>query len=444
MVQLWKKAHIFGGGTFFDVRPHFALAAPAFGGTARTLYDMFRKDFKEEKGIGNQIVEKADYDTYMPSLHLTSMAGGSLRTNEDIDRKLEELVADPRTKIIIMSAALCDFDCLGIRRGEETTTDVGREHPRLKSNDFVDKYKMGIALELHPSEKLIGKIRRERKDIFLVGFKTTSGATDDEQFLAGLGLLKGSSCNLVLANDVTTRKNMIITPEEARYSSGRDRVETLQELYQMIQGRSRLNFTRSTVLDHAPLADWDTDERIPDSLRTIVNHCIKRGAYKPFNGKTVGHFATRVAEHAFLTSIRKTNFNELSDVGMVLVEAIPNSDKVMAYGAKPSVGGQSQRIIFNEHPGYDCIVHFHCPLKKDRAISARSQRLLECGSHECGQNTSDGLKEYGGVDTNTVKAVMLEKHGPNIVFNRHIDPNVVIDFIETNWDLDRSTSEVQI
>jgi hypothetical protein len=35
---------------------------------------------------------------------------------------------------------------------------------------------------------------------------------------------------------------------------------------------------------------------------------------------------------------------------------------------------------------------------------------------------------------------MLDNHGPNIVFNSNIDPTEVIDFIEANFDLDRSTS----
>ena len=444
MSELWKKAHIFGGGTFSHVRPHLALAAPAFGGTAQVLYDMFRKDFKEEQMIGDQLVKEADYSTYMPCIHKTAMAGGNMFTNEDVGDRLDKVIADPRTRIVIMSAALCDFDARYlsfIENGGEKVLPVGKDEPRLRTAD----YERGLSMGLKPSEKLIGKIRKDRKDIFLVGFKTTAGATEDEQFLAGLGLLKGSSCNMVLANDLHTRKNMLITPEEARYAVGEDRVETLRELYLMIQARSRLSFTRSTVITTGPLAQWDTDIRIPQSLRTVVNHCIERGAYKPFQGKTVGHFAVRVAENSFLTSIRKTDFNKLSEVGMVLVEATPRSDDVLAYGAKPSVGGQSQRIIFKEHPGYNCIVHFHCPLKKEvENMSTRSQKLLECGSHECGQNTSDGLKAYGGVDTNSIKAVMLEKHGPNIVFNRNIDPQRVIDFIETNFDLSRSTSEMQI
>ncbi|MGK3945590.1 class II aldolase/adducin family protein, partial [Streptomyces caeruleatus] len=92
------------------------------------------------------------------------------------------------------------------------------------------------------------------------------------------------------------------------------------------------------------------------------------GAYKPFNGVTVGHFACKVDDNTFLTSIRKTNFNDLSKVGMVKI-VTDGPDTVLAYGAKPSVGGQSQRIIFKDHPNYDCVVHFHCPIKSSSKVN---------------------------------------------------------------------------
>ncbi len=107
----------------------------------------------------------------------------------------------------------------------------------------------------------------------------------------------------------------------------------------------------------------------------------------------------------------------------------------LSFGAKPSVGGQSQRIIFNEHKDAECIVHFHCPVKENNVgIPIREQRPYECGSHECGKNTSDGLKEFDGI-----KAVMLDEHGPNIVFNRNIPAEKVIQFIEHNFDLSQKT-----
>jgi hypothetical protein len=86
----------------------------------------------------------------------------------------------------------------------------------------------------------------------------------------------------------------------------------------------------------------------------------------------------------------------------------------------------------------DCIVHFHCPPKPEAKLSVRDQAPYECGSHECGQNTSRGLKE----EIPGIKCVYLDNHGPNIVFNRNIEPEKVIKFIEDNFDLTKSTDGV--
>jgi hypothetical protein len=37
---------------------------------------------------------------------------------------------------------------------------------------------------------------------------------------------------------------------------------------------------------------------------------------------------------------------------------------------------------------------------------------------------------------------MLDKHGPNVVFSRHTDPDEVIEFIERNFDLSGRTDEL--
>lgn len=41
-----------------------------------------------------------------------------------------------------------------------------------------------------------------------------------------------------------------------------------------------------------------------------------------------------------------------------------------------------------------------------------------------------------------IKAVMLDRHGPNVVFPKNIDPAKVIAFIEANFDLAGRTDNV--
>lgn len=404
-----KKVIIIGGGTVSHVRSHLSLAAVSYGSTAKLLHSFACQQFEN---MDNQLV-------------LTKMAdsNSSIETVEQLSAYVDTLIIDNTVKVIFFTAAVCDFN------GSIDDVPSGKYSTRLETRSAT----VG-AIQLTATEKIINKIRKHRKDIFLVAFKTTCNDEIDIQFAKGLLMLKQNSANLVLANDVGTRNNVIITPEEGVYKNFIDRNQCLWELVRMAYYRSHLSFTRSTVVDGQPIA-WSSS-MIPISLRNTIDWCIKQGAYKTFNGVTTGHFAVKLSTNEFLTSIRKTNFNDIEKNGMVMVRT-DGEDQVIAYGMKPSVGGQSQRIVFNTFPDVDCIVHFHCPLKEkpESDIPVVSQFEYECGSHQCGQNTANGLKKFGDI-----YAVMLDNHGPNIVFNSKLDSQSVIDFISNNFDLTKSSS----
>lgn len=430
-----KRVYVIGGGTVHFIANHLAISAPAYGNTAHELSSLVSKRFKESKIVTT----------------FTKMAGGVMETNEDVARWVEYIKKDFNTKVVFFNVALVDFvpqalstykytgvdDLKHLENADEqliySTIHFGKYSKRLETRG-VDT----LTVNFYPAKKIIPNIRKGRKDIFLVGFKTTCGASKQEMFEKGLSLCKESSVNLVLVNDTKTRWNMIVTPEEAAYHETDDRNEVLKNLVDMAWYRSQLTFTQSTVVDGKPVS-WN-DDRVPASLRTVVNHCVNGKAYKPFNGSTVGHFAVKISDTEFLTSIRKSNFNDLEKTGLVYVKT-DGSDSVLAYGAKPSVGGQSQRIVFRNHEGCDCIVHFHSPLRENHpdAIPTVSQREVECGSHQCGKNTSDNLAQFGNL-----KAVYLEQHGPNIVFSKQTNPQEVIDFIERNFDLTKKTGGYNI
>lgn len=405
------RIHVVGGGTLMHVRTHLALSAPAYGATAREIAGICRR---------------AGHKTRMT---LTRMAdpASPYETNDDMARLASEIVQDKAVRIVFWNPAVCDYT------GQIGDVPSGRRAPRLKTSDGNQ------VLQLMPSEKIVSGIRRDRKDIFLVAFKTTAGASEDEMYLAGLRLMKGSHINLVLVNDVVTRLNMVVCPEEARYHVTTERVEAIEGLVDMALLRANCTFTRSEVRE-SPGVAWQSSD-VSEALRRVVEHCIKRGAYRPVatathGAVTAGHFALRGRGESIITSRRWSNFNQLNETGMILIEPV-GTDRVIAYGGKPSVGGQSQRIIFKEHPELDHIVHFHCPLRPDAPdkIPLRSQRPYECGSHECGKNTSDGLSRI----EEGIWAVMLDNHGPNIVFRKDVDPAQVIALIERNFDLDRKT-----
>ena len=409
-----KEIAIIGGGTVSYLRNHLALSAPAYGKTACQLAEICETEFNESMNIKIYMTRMGHIPNYLEQYDSCE----KLETNEDISNLIDRLTKDDLTKIVFFNASMVDFN------GQIPPLLSGKEESRLNSQEKHCVY-------LTPAEKIISKVRKVRKDIFLVGFKQTHGLTEDEQYIAGLHLCKASSCNLVLANDTKTKLNMVITPEEARYHVTKNRIEALSGLVKMAKLRSHLTFTRSTVVAGVPVS-WNS-ELVPNALREVVNFCIKEGAYKPFRGSTVGHFACKLNDNEFLTSIRRSNFNDIEKNGLVRVKT-DGPDTVIAYGAKPSVGGQSQRIIFKDHSDYDIVVHFHCPKFLNSEVPSVSQYGIECGSMACGNQTSNGLKKFGNLS-----AVYLEEHGPNIVFNSKIDPNEVITFIKNNFDLSKKT-----
>lgn len=135
-----------------------------------------------------------------------------------------------------------------------------------------------------------------------------------------------------------------------------------------------------------------------------------------------------MAGDAFVSSQRKANHNRVFEEGMTMVTV--DGDTFYATGRrKPSVGARSQWLLLEEHPGYDCVVHTHNPLREGSTINTVSQREFQCGSLECGLNTKGGMVDYDGI-----KAVYLDKHGANILF-RSQDWERVLAFITANIEL---------
>lgn len=405
-----KKIFILGGGTFSHVRNHLALCAPAFGTTARILAEKLKT----------------------PYLVLTKMAWAesTLVTNEDVEAYVDALIADKEVGCIVLNVAFCDWD------GKIGAIESGTHADRLHTSDGTE------SMTLVAKEKIIKKIRLARPDIFLVGFKTTTNATTDEQFLTGLKMMKSTKCNLVLANDTVTRNNIIITPEESYYGNTTNRMQALNELCEILQSRLNATYNRSEFID----TDSTPIQTCSKAFQEVVQFLIDNGGYIENNGNgfTPGHFCERIAFDKFLSSQRKANHNKVFEEGMSMViptwkhldltdehYADETSETFIVRGRrKASVGARSQWLLLKSNPQYDCIIHTHNPLKEGSKIPITPQKPFQCGSLECGMNTLNHLGDFGDI-----KAVYLEKHGANIMFKSTAKPQDIINFIKANLEL---------
>lgn len=391
-----KRVVILGGGTFEPVRNHFSLSAPAFGTTAVKL---------------NTLIEGSE-------LVLTKMAdrNSKLVTNKDVENYIDTLLEDENVGTIVLNVAFCDFKSKPI-----DGIDCGLHSDRLKTADG------GFTLDLEPTDKVISKIRIKRPDIFLIGFKTTTNKSSEDQFLIALKMMKSTKCNLVLANDTVTRNNMVITPEETIYHETNNREDVLVGLSDMIKLRNNLTYNTSKF----EKMDSIDIKNAPNTFKDVVSFLINNGGFIENNGNgfTPGHFCYKNSDNSFVSSQRKANHNLVFTEGMSLVEV--NDDLFTVKGdRKASVGARSQWLVLEENPGFDCIIHTHNPLKDGSKLPITEQRPFQCGSLECGLNTVNNMGDFGNI-----KAVYLDKHGANILFKSNIDPKEVIEFVKNNIEL---------
>ena len=181
-----SKCLIIGGGTFSKVACHLSLATPAFGATAKFLYSEWLR---------------FSVQSYSPEpeLILTKMAdqSSSLIYNDDVSAFIDKALNDSEVKVIIMNVALCDFYMKN-----------PSEEERLSSKEDYLCELLGV------KDKILSRIKKCRPDILLVGFKTTSGDTVNQQIIKSFQMIEDSDVDFVFANDLNTRSNLLISAEK--------------------------------------------------------------------------------------------------------------------------------------------------------------------------------------------------------------------------------------
>lgn len=180
------KIIIFTGGTMVHVAPHFSLCAPAYG------------------KVGREIQAALIAEGLSVELMATKMAGGDIiETNDDLARELNKVLIDPDVKGIVMAAAVCDFEPSAILGDMPTVMEFGKNTRRLSSKE-------SLTLELEPSEKIIDCIKKQRPDICLVTFKTTSNDTLANLISKATDNAERSGADMCFGNDIGSKTNILL------------------------------------------------------------------------------------------------------------------------------------------------------------------------------------------------------------------------------------------
>lgn len=192
-----QKIAIFSGGTMIHIRPHLSLCAPAYG------------------TIGEELTTLLDQD-HECVLYRSKMAGGyAFETNDDLEELIEKVLQDDDLTVIIMAAAVCDFEPTEVNINGMIGTGFGKEYARLDSRDE-------ISINFKPTAKIINQIKEKRPDITLVTFKTTAGASIDEIKYKCLRNRDHSNADFVFGNDIQNYTNSLTDKDGFSVSSDRD------------------------------------------------------------------------------------------------------------------------------------------------------------------------------------------------------------------------------
>lgn len=176
---------IIGGGTICPMNEYTALCAPSFGKMAHQLTRAFRVH-PDNKMRVNQV--------------LSSMAGGYFNTIEGLEEIANSLVEDASVKVVILAASVCSPN----------------------ENDEITR-------EAYAGADTIIPILLSREDLFVVGFSTTFGCTDEEAETLGRDLMNETGLHMIVVNDPQTRTNFVIDRDGNKSSetTDRDRLATI-------------------------------------------------------------------------------------------------------------------------------------------------------------------------------------------------------------------------
>lgn len=348
-----EKIYVVAGGTVVHVSPHFALSAPAYGKVGAQISERLAVKFmgtgihvvplftamaegsRQDLGVAWRRETQAQQEQLLAEVGIKR-----LETNDDLQKLVSHLVEQEETRGIVLAAAVCDWQPISMSEVQSDpdatnaglplfelvdrpVTKFGKDQRRLRTKGPGQK----IHLNLSPTDKIVTSIRKGetgRKDIYLVSFKTTAGEWPENTYAAGLKHLKTTSSNLVLANDVQTGTNVVVTPEEFPYYAT-DRESALDMLCDILSKRIHLDFVRTKVLEgpRADILHLDAKGDIPSNFLPVFEHLIDVGAYKalPWSGVTTGHFGCRVENQPYtrISSCRRTNHNRAFAEGVAKI-----------------------------------------------------------------------------------------------------------------------------
>lgn len=279
--------------------------------------------------------------------------------------RLLELVNEPKSDITVLCMAASDY-------GPDFTEG------KISSSEG------DMNLALHELPKIITEVKRERGDIFLVGFKFLMNKSPDELIEVAYRSMLRDKQDIAVANvavdamEYDQLKTYILTVEKGIIPVDRDDLSRV--LVDTIESRFSRNHYRTahTKVERLPLPEDDVDRFLGQGRR--LSQLALFAPYLDGSHEEFGFLAQRTNQGTLITgrgsSKSKGNVDEIA-----LVTAVDEANcglEVTSTGKKAALNANLAHLILEHRPEVNVIVHSHI----DHVDAVRSVRQTAPSTRE--------------------------------------------------------------
>jgi ubiquinone/menaquinone biosynthesis C-methylase UbiE len=268
---------------------------------------------------------------------------------DEYRRSILALAADAKNDVMILAMAASDYGPKAVEG------KISSDNPSL-------------TLELEALPKIISFVKKERPDIFLVGFKLLVNVPPDQLIERAYESMLRDKQDLAVAN--VGRNSMrpselltyIITAERGIVPVPRDELpERLAALIEQRHSRAYYH-TNLTKVPELPVPSAELAEFVADTKR--LAHLAIFNSYTATRREEFGFVAKRTAGGTLITGRGSSKTDATADE-VSLVTAVDPEERslaVVSTGKKASLNASLAHLIFEARPEINYIVHAHIPL----------------------------------------------------------------------------------
>jgi len=325
---------------------------------------------------------------------------------DEYHKKLLKQVQNPSTEVVILCMAASDF------------------WVKQKVKGKISSDTSSLNIELSPLPRIIDEVKKQRRDIMLVGFKFLLWVDADVLIEKAYKSMLRNWQNICVANVAESNwlKNLrtyIITIEKGIIPV-QDRTKLPEILHQQIQERFSKDFftTNYTSINKLPVPQEEIDKTVNE-----IKKLSKLALFEPYHEDYKADFwflAKRSSQWTLITG-RWSSKSECSEKELALITNLDTTKRiidVVSKKKKASLNGAIAHMIFEQLPKSQYIVHSHISLPNAYKIKRNTTPW-----------TIEDLQIVQSAVMDGHKIIEQENHGVIIILN---ELNELYDILRKN------------